>query len=455
MSIDNMGSTSANVNAFSPEASEIAPRLTVADTLKAAALDYVAAGWRIIPCQPGLKVPIYTATDSRAPAGMLPAHGTTGPKACSTVAHVEAVWSEYPEANLAWNPGSHGLVGYDFDPGARPGTYPPTRTVLIPRGRHLYFRGEGRSTNGRDHIDTRGDTGIMVLPPSVVDTERSKGSYSWRDPAGLDLVDHLDAADPPADLQSHLAKGASERRTAPSNVAYLPPSQGNINRTIAYLKTTAPVAISARAREVDGRPVPGRGRGDHIAFTVAAQVRGWGMPEEVAGDLMIEHWYPRCNPNNKPEFVRLKVANAYRYSQNDFGCDAAPGSEIFKDVVPAAAPTLAKDRRFARKDPLEAADRKQGTYWDDTELLPRRDGGCVGVIYGQKATFKTMTPLYLALRACFEREARVLWFAGEDPDGVGQERVPAACKAIGKTLYEHWPYDRTRDDANLSLHATS
>ena len=44
----------------------------------------------------------------------------------------------------------------------------------------------------------------------------------------------------------------------------------------------------------------------------------------MAAELMLEHWYPHCQPNDQPAFVRAKVANAATYGQNAPGAYAVP-----------------------------------------------------------------------------------------------------------------------------------
>jgi hypothetical protein len=68
-------------------------------------------------------------------------------------------------------------------------------------------------------------------------------------------------------------------------------------------------------------------------------------------------------------------------------------------------------------------------------------GGCVGFLVGQYGSHKTGTAIMLALDAIQRHDARVLFIAAEDANGVAKTRLPAACKAreIGLTdIDEHW-----------------
>jgi hypothetical protein len=62
--------------------------------------------------------------------------------------------------------------------------------------------------------------------------------------------------------------------------------------------------------------------GDQHAYSVACRLRDLGVSENTCTQLMLEHWYPRCEPNNKPEFISRKVRNAYKYAQDKAGHEA-------------------------------------------------------------------------------------------------------------------------------------
>jgi Bifunctional DNA primase/polymerase, N-terminal len=120
------------------------------------------------------------------------------------------------DCNLAFEPGSAGLLVVDIDPKhggdetwaqleAKYGKAPPTLEVLTPSGgRHLYFLGTGPSTGGKlgKGIDTRGIGGYVLLPPSVI-----KGRhYVWLE-------------GPIAPLPQWLAEALAEENDADSDPA--------------------------------------------------------------------------------------------------------------------------------------------------------------------------------------------------------------------------------------------
>lgn len=138
-------------------------------TLLEAALEYAARGWHVFPCKPGEKTP---AT----------AHGFKD--ATTDEATIRAWWGRMPNANVAIATGRiSGIVVVDIDPRhggdiewqilvAQNGE-PETLKVQTPSGgTHLYFAcpeaGFPSKVAIRPGIDTRGDGGYVLAPPSMI-----------------------------------------------------------------------------------------------------------------------------------------------------------------------------------------------------------------------------------------------------------------------------------------------
>jgi Bifunctional DNA primase/polymerase, N-terminal len=147
-----------------------------------AALDYAAAGMPVFPLEPRGKKPAIARGFHSA---------TTNPET------IKRLW-RIADRNIGIPTGSiSGFWVLDIDPGgedridgleADHGPLPATRTVITPRGgRHVWFRyiGPVPSTAGRiaQHVDTRGDGGYVVVPPSM--TTRA---YSWSGDPACDLA---------------------------------------------------------------------------------------------------------------------------------------------------------------------------------------------------------------------------------------------------------------------------
>lgn len=141
-----------------------------------AALDYAKAGFPVFPLSPGSKIPI---------------KGSDGFKDATTDEKIiKAMWKAIPNANIGL--ATHDLLVVDIDGKDNPWPSDPDQqlalssciTCLTPSGgKHHYFRQpEGkklRNTTGKlaPNVDTRGDGGYVLLPPSVVDG----CIYEWAD----------------------------------------------------------------------------------------------------------------------------------------------------------------------------------------------------------------------------------------------------------------------------------
>jgi hypothetical protein len=137
---------------------------------RASALKYAALGWPVFPLAEGAKVPM---------------KDSDGFKSASTSRAQIAAWQDcHPHCNIAAATGRpSGIFVVDFDPGSGADAtvrklnlqgklFPETVEARSPRGgRHLYYRYDPRATLTKAHslgqgIDTRGDGGYIVLPPS-------------------------------------------------------------------------------------------------------------------------------------------------------------------------------------------------------------------------------------------------------------------------------------------------
>ena len=151
-------------------------------TFLEAALRYAADGLPVLPLQPRGKTPSIARGFYSA---------TTNPETIKRLWRIADRNTGIPTGSIS------GFWVLDIDPGgedeiggleADHGPLPATRTVITPRGgRHMWFRYTGPvpSTAGRIalHVDTRGDGGYVVVPPSV--TARA---YSWSGDPARDLV---------------------------------------------------------------------------------------------------------------------------------------------------------------------------------------------------------------------------------------------------------------------------
>jgi hypothetical protein len=143
------------------------------------AIRYAELGYHVFPCAPGTKVP-------------LTEHGFRD--ATTDAARIEAWWARSSDANVAMS--TAGLLVVDVDGADNPWPGDPEKVLDLSRGpvsltphggRHFIFRQpQGRhwgSTASKiaPKVDTRGNGGYIVLPPSVVDGRR----YRWGETSAL------------------------------------------------------------------------------------------------------------------------------------------------------------------------------------------------------------------------------------------------------------------------------
>jgi putative DNA primase/helicase len=173
--------------------------------LLAAALDYAARGRPVFPCK-------------RADKSPLTQHGfhdaSTDPEV------IRAWWRQYPRAMVGMPTGpASGIDVLDLDLkpeeyidgfGQVPNWQQLSRVIVrTPSGgAHLWFKSEGNIRNSSDTIapgvDTRGDGGYVIVPPS----QSQNGSYTF---SSGGLEDHADLPPFPSELLERLG-----RRSEPS-----------------------------------------------------------------------------------------------------------------------------------------------------------------------------------------------------------------------------------------------
>lgn len=152
-------------------------RLNAPDALIKAALWYAKQGVAVFPCEPRGKRPLTT----------------NGFKDASTdPAVIQAWWAKHESANVGAPTGvtfdvvdldGPEAVGTIYFGDNRPTMPPEIGHVLTPRtaGHHIYIKptGRGNKAGFMPHVDYRGKSGYVVLPPSIGANGRR---YRWTKP---------------------------------------------------------------------------------------------------------------------------------------------------------------------------------------------------------------------------------------------------------------------------------
>lgn len=218
------------------------------------ALDYAEAGLRVFPVAPRSKQPM---------------KGLPWPDvASSRLDRVEATWRRHPDANVGVL--CQGLMVVDVDgPAGEEATkglgLPETTTVRSSRGRHYYFRGDGRGRRLGPELEVKAGRMYVIGAGSI--HEETGREYEWERPiweAGIapapsSLLERLTRPAPRPDWNGGpLLKG--ERNVALTSIA------GSLRRS-----GISPDAISAALHEenvVRCRPHLPRAEVDRIAANV-------------------------------------------------------------------------------------------------------------------------------------------------------------------------------------------
>ena len=204
------------------------------------ALQYASRSWCVFGLAPRSKLPLISKKNGGK--GFLDATADLG--------QIERWWSATPQANIGLSTGASGLVVLDVDGPegliqleavARSyGAWPLPRTLTAKTGRdgglHLYYRGTGvRSSQVKgEHLDVRGSSGYVVLPPSV---HPSGALYQW-----------IDASIPLADAPAWVALWVSSRKGSARQAA--PPSAGLVDLKVNAARDPARPGRGLAARSV-------------------------------------------------------------------------------------------------------------------------------------------------------------------------------------------------------------
>lgn len=400
----------------------------MANNMLKAALDYAADGW-----------PIFPARRDKTP------HTINGVSDATTdEAQIRKWWAKWPNANIALDVGGAGMMVLDFDPGHDmgqlrdnlDGKLPATKLkATTPRGGEHWFYEIGRdelispsASKLAYHVDVRSFHSYVLLAPS----KTADGVYEWAEEGNPAYR---------SDEMVELANEAREKSLDRDKWIIDPDLPENMDAAIKWLREDAKIAIEGQG-------------GDHTAYATAAMMRSYGISEDVAFDLMWEHWNPRCSPpwgSDEADHLENKIRNGYSYSTSQPGnCtpafSAAKAREMFSPIQNTAIPT---GREF-QAGHFRAVDREGMEHippmeWLIKDFLPR---DAFAMMFGAPGTFKTFLALDIGLSIAtgfainpvwpnIVKPGPVLYAAGEGRRGI-KKRVTAWEKM-------HWGGERVNN----------
>jgi hypothetical protein len=343
--------------------------------LKEAALAYAERGW-----------PIFAVRADKTP------YTSNGVKDATTnIKQIEEWYERWPRANIALDVGALDMMVIDLDPGhdmkeleENVGTLPATGLrARTPRdGSHLYYAighdelVAASASKLAPHVDVRSFHSYVLLPPS----KTADGSYVWEEEGK------------PAyrtDEMLRVCNSARAKHQDRDNWSIDPDLTENVALATDWLKTTAEIAVEGQG-------------GDGMAYATAAHMKSFGMSEEMAFDLMWEHWNPRCSPpwtGDEIDHFTQKIENGYSYNTSPPGnitpaYRVATQVALFKPIaidLPRGQEFQAGRFRFVDREGMENI---KPPAWLIDDFLPEK---AYAILFGAPETFKTFVALDIAL----------------------------------------------------------
>lgn len=370
---------------------DIKDRVQAPDML-AAALEYAAMGWGVIPCWWPVSGGCAcgrlecTATGKHPLARAVP-HGSSD--ATTDLDLIRRWWTSWPKANIGiatgpaskiWMLGPDGAKGIEAQSDLEREHYSLPLTVRAKSGnadpgRHFIFSwpGSGTIPNLRNHrglpIDVRGAGGYFIAAPSL---HKSGSRYAWEiAPGGATPV-----ADAPEWLLHWVRAGEGKGVAAPARGRSRNGDSAVLARAEKYLAKCDP-AIS------------GQGGHDQTFAVARAIVYGFDLGADAGYDLLARLYNPRCDPPWNEKELQHKCRDA-----DSRPCDKTRGWLLAEGRHPAAAAPARGSTAAppsATPDPEAAGDRPYHPF--PVEALPDPVRGFVDA--GARAI--GCDPSYLAL----------------------------------------------------------
>jgi replicative DNA helicase len=164
-------------------------------TMLQEALDYADRGWAVFPCREKPGETFVRNGESITPSEKTPYTSKGLNDASTDPDQIRAWWEKWPDACIGINAGKSGLFVVDIDKKHVNGLDTFTtwnindsaglHSITPSGGMHIVFSGNGKSgTNAKTGIDTRGEGGYFIAPPSKILAGEYTGEYKRFDDWG-------------------------------------------------------------------------------------------------------------------------------------------------------------------------------------------------------------------------------------------------------------------------------
>lgn len=390
----------------------------------------LTGAWKVFPCVPGDKRPLHKGWQTEA---------------ADDIKTVKTMWQNDPEANigLAIQPGFVAIDTDIYKPGAEAtldefekehGELPNTLESRTARGGyHLIYsttKTFGNSTGTLPKFgDVRGNGGLIVGPGSVFEGKR----YA---------IENLSL---PVALPHYIEGMICESKRRVPGKSDTPAQLVAIDdpRNIEHFKNwCAGKSVSTMATpkgEVAEPCIENQGGNNRLAAT-GAIAHDYGLSEDVATEIALEHHNPRCEPPWDDDEYDRHFRSGYRSATGQLGCRAPfrDYRNLFKPVLISKA-TSPRKNRFKIWTVAELRLRKPPVWLLD-EMIPEKG---YSILYGPPGAFKTFLALDMALsiatgnpwhgRAVYP--GRVLYCMGEGSFDA-DKRINTWLRHRGRTLDE-------------------
>lgn len=282
-----------------------------------AALAWAARGFRVFPLQVNSKFPsdlawtLHATTDPEVIRGWW----TDPVMKFELDNNIGFLTTDWIVPDIDVKDGKTGLktffdLGLEFD----------TLTMATPSGGyHLVYQGikrlvgSGHLVSVDDGLDIKSHNGYVVAPGSTIDGK----AYT----VAIDLP----VSPFPEHLQPRLKSPRQRAESLPPEIELDAPELVEV--VAHWLAHDAPIAVEGA-------------NGDDTTYKVACRMRDFGLSEQVAFELFIDEYNPRCAPPWDRDAARAKIENAYRYATGEIG-SGSPAAAFGGVVTVEAPPHLA------------------------------------------------------------------------------------------------------------------